>query len=387
MTRVALMKCRDYSNERLKSIISEGLQQIGFKLEAFRNKRVILKPNLLMASTPDKAITTHPEFFRAVAQIVNEYGGKPVIAESPAMSSLVNILPKTGYLSIIEEESIEIGDVSETHVLVYDKAKTFKRFEISRPFFDADIILNLPKFKTHGITYATGAAKNLFGTIPGLKKSQWHTKAPNPTEFSDMILDLNEALLRGIQPPRQFIHIMDAIVGQEGEGPGPTGKPREIGAVIVGENPIAVDYVAVKVVGLDVEKVRTITSGWSRDLGISSPDEIRIVGESIESMRISGFLPTRHTISSNMASRWPFTSKTFRNLITEKPFPDKDKCTLCLKCREICPAKAIAKPSEKKRTPEFDYRKCIRCYCCMEICPQAAIGLKRGKLQWAMGMS
>lgn len=386
MTKVALMKCGDYTNERLKSVISLGLQQTGFNLDSFKNKRVILKPNLLMAAAPEKAITTHPEFFRAVAQIVNDYGGKPVIAESPAMASLMHILPKTGYDSVIAEEGIEIGNVGETNVLVYDKARKFKRFEISKAFFDADIILNLPKFKTHGITYATGAVKNLFGTIPGLKKSQWHTKAPNPSDFSEMLLDLNEALLRGINPSMQFIHIMDAIVGQEGEGPGPTGKPKKIGAVIIGENPIAVDYVAVKVVGLDVDKVRTITSGLSRDLGISSLEDIQIVGESVEDMSITDFLPTRHTISSNVASRWPFTSKTFRNLITEKPVPKKDICTLCFKCMGICPAKAIDKPLKKKKTPEFDYQKCIRCYCCMEICPQAAIGLKRGKLQWIMDM-
>ncbi len=381
-TTVALLKCKSYQLQNLKKQIAAGLNLTGIDPKIFKQQRVLLKPNLLMAASAEKAITTHPEFFRAVAQIVKSHGGRPIVAENPAITRLDQILPKVGYDRIIEEEGIEIGRMQETRILHYKKARKFKRFEISQAFFHADIIINLPKFKTHGITYVTGAVKNLFGVIPGLLKSQWHTKAPNAEEFSEMILDLNEALLKGFQPPKRFLHIMDAIVGMEGEGPGPTGRPREIGAIIIGENPIAVDYAAVKVVGLEANKVRTITSGLTRGLGISNLDEIRMVGEPMENMKIDHFQPTRHSIFGNLVSRWPFTSNTVRNWITEKPVPQPENCTLCLKCMEICPAKAITRPGKKGKRPAFDYDKCIRCYCCMEICPQAAIGLKKGRLQW-----
>ena len=94
------------------------------------------------------------------------------------------------------------------------------------PALDADIIINLPKLKTHGLTTITCAVKNLFGLIPGLEKSQWHMKAPGREGFAELLLDLNEALMHGLSEPKPMLHLVDAVVGQEGNGPGPSGTPR-----------------------------------------------------------------------------------------------------------------------------------------------------------------
>ena len=129
-------------------------------------------------------MVTHPEFFRAALRMVRDHGGTPVLCESPGFQPLAKVMKKTGYDRIVEEEGCEIADPRATAILFYDGPCRYKRFEISSAVFDADIILNLPKFKTHGLTYITGAVKNLFGLIYGLNKSQWHLKARSKEEFS-----------------------------------------------------------------------------------------------------------------------------------------------------------------------------------------------------------
>jgi len=381
MTTVSLQRCTEYDNLGLKETILAGLKDIGFDLRQFNGKKVALKANLLTQNAPEKAIITHPEFFRGVAQIVSENNGIPILAECPAITSLEKVVKKTGYQDMLEQEGVEIADTRLTEVLFNPNERKYRRFEILKAFFDADIMINLPKFKTHGITYITGAVKNVFGMIPGLNKSKWHMKIPDPEAFSEMLLDLNEALLKGFDPPKTFLHTMDAVVGQEGEGPGPAGTPRLIGAVIVGDDPVAVDWAAVNVAGLDVEKVVTITSGFKRGHWAVGPDDIKVTGESIADLKIKGFVPTKRSIFSNVM-RGPVTSRISKNLFTEKPVPNKDKCSLCYQCMKICPAEAISKQDGKKLIPSYDYDKCIRCYCCMEICPGAAISLKKGMLQW-----
>ncbi len=385
MSKVFLASCPDYDHGIMKEILAEGLAGIGFDLNEFRGKRVALKPNLLMPARPEKAIVTHPAFVSAVAEIVRDYGGVPVIIESPAMTALEGTLKKSDYTEVITKQGIEVADVSETGVLFYGGCSKYKRFEISKALFDVDIIVNLPKFKTHGITYVTGAVKNLFGTIPGLDKSKWHMKASTPSDFSEFLLDLNEALLHGFEKRKRILHLMDAIVTQEKDGPGPSGTPKKVGAVIIGESPVAVDFVAVRVAGLDIDKVHTISNGFRRDLGVGSPGDIEVLGARIADVMVRDFVPTGHAFLTSFGARWPVNTVTFKNLFTEKPVPLENDCTLCYQCKKICPAGAIGDTAGKKKVPAYDYQKCIRCYCCKEICPQAAITLKRGALQWIMG--
>ncbi len=385
MTIVSLLRCGAYENPLLQQIICQSFSIIGFDLKNFRNQRVIVKPNLLMPSKDEKAIITHSEFFRAVVQIVKQSGGRPVLLESPAIHSLAHTIQKTRYAQVVKSEDIEVADPSKTRRLTYEGAKKFKHLEISEAYFDADIILNLPKFKTHGITYITGAVKLLFGAIPGVEKSKMHLRAPTPEEFSDFILDLYGAMNYGFSPPKPIIHIMDAILVQEGEGPGPAGKPKWLNAVLCGENGIAVDYVATRIAGLDIKKALTVVKGFKRNYGVSCADEIEVIGEAIPQMQAGDFQPaTGGSLFSNMF-RWPITTPVFKNLFLDRPVPQESICTLCYQCKKICPSGAIRASDGKKKVPSYDYNACIRCYCCLEICPEAAIRKERGWLQWALG--
>jgi len=381
MAVISLQKCTQYDNKLLKDKIIAGLKQIDFDLTGLKDKRVCLKPNLLMPSSPERAVTTHPELFRAVAEIVHDYTRSIIIIESPNFFPLKSTIKKTGLAPIVNDLEIEIADITVTKALQFPLAHRYKSIDISKAFFDVDYIINMPKLKTHGFTHYTGAVKNLFGTMPGLSKAQMHMKAPSQMEFSEFLLDLYGGLLNGFEKPKKFIHIMDAVVGMEGEGPGPSGKPKKIGAVIVGDDAVALDYVAVNLVGLDLKKVFTITEGFKRGYGVKSPDDIQIKGETLKDMRITDFKASRSSVMGGII--WPLTSPTIKNLFIEKPVPRADACTLCYNCMKICPAGAITKANEAK-VPTYNYRKCIRCFCCMETCPEAAIYLKKGILQRLM---
>ena len=384
MTKVALLKCDDYDENLLIQTIKDGLNKIEFNFAQFRNARVGLKPNLLTAAKPEKAVTTHYSFFKAVARIVIEHGGTPVLTECHGYGSFVAVLKSTGYADVVRELGMEVGKMDEIAQLHYPQAKLIKKIEISKVFFDLDMIINLPKFKTHGFTYISGAVKNLFGTIPGLRKAGMHMRFPDPVNFSEWLLDLNGALINCFDKPKKIIHIMDAIIGMEGEGPGASGTPKKIGAIIIGSDPVAVDYVAASVARLDYKKCPTIELGFQRDFAVSAPEDISVIGQTIEALRVKNYQTTKSSLSSHILRGW-LVGPTAKNLFLEKPIPGAEKCTLCYKCKAVCPAQAIADARQNKKVPEYDYRKCIRCYCCIEFCPEAAIALKKGKLQWLPG--
>ena len=156
---------------------------------------------------------------------------------------------KTDYKEIVQTEQVEVADPAVTETLQFEDSRTLKSIIISKAFFDADIIINLPKFKTHGLTYITGAVKNYFGAIPGLRKSKMHIKLPAPLDFTQFLLDLYGAILKGFPKPKTVLNIMDAVVAMEGEGPGTGGKPFPLNLIITGHDAVAVDLAAVKAAG------------------------------------------------------------------------------------------------------------------------------------------
>ncbi len=377
MATVSLARCPEYSRDAIRGRMMRSLEEIGFDPNRFRGARVAMKPNLLLPAAPDKAIVTHPVFFEAALDIVIEHGGRPIVVESPALASVEKALRRSGYGPALDRTGVGVADATGTAIVHNERGVAFKRFEIIREVCDAEFIINLPKMKTHGLTYFTGAVKNYFGLVPGLEKAQWHLRAPTAAEFTSFLLDFYGAIRDGFSPRKTLLNIMDGICALEGEGPGPGGRARFVGVMLASEDAVALDAVASAVVGLDREKIPTLAIAESRGLGVGALENITIVGESVSSCAVSGFVPNRSTVRSG-APRWPFTSSFVKNLVLERPVPDARLCTRCHQCRDICPARAISTTAKNEKTPRFDYALCIRCYCCMEICPEGAIELQKG---------
>ncbi len=378
-TIVSITKCAEYDPALLKRAISDGLREAGIDLAVLSGLRVALKPNLLTSSGSAKGVTTHPLFFRAAAELVLDHGGRCVVIESPSIQSVGAVMKKAGYADIVRELGLEVADDTERAAFHWDGAARYKSVDVIRRLLDVDAVVNLPKCKTHGLTYFTGAVKNLFGLMPGKLKAGMHLKAPGVRDFAGFLLDFYGALLKGFEIPRRFLHIMDAVTGIEGEGPGPTGSPVHIGAILAGTDALAVDLAAVRLTGLDEEKTPTLKYGYARRLGITEPAGLEIRGDGAG---LIGTMKIREAKGSFFARsvRWPRALHAVKNLLVEKPVPMEGPCTLCYQCKSICPAGAISPRVSGKKVPVYDYGLCIRCFCCMEVCPEAAIVKKSGLL-------
>jgi uncharacterized protein (DUF362 family)/Pyruvate/2-oxoacid:ferredoxin oxidoreductase delta subunit len=379
MEKVSLLRVESCDPVLLRDALEKSIKASGFDMSLIKNRVVAVKPNLLTSAVPEKGLTTHPVFFHQVIRIIKDRGGIPVLVESPAFIPLAKVLQKNGYTEIIEKEKIRVGDTKKTLSLSNPGSKSFRYFDIAEDFVKADFVFNLPKMKTHGLIYFTGAVKNYFGLIHGLEKSKYHFRADNPVDFASFIIDLYSSLVNS-KGRCAFLNIMDGITGLEGEGPGASGKPVNSCAVIAGMDAVAVDSVAVKTAGLDLRKALTCVYGGSRGAGVSDLSKINISGNNFSDFTVK-FKPPA---ARSGVSGWPFSSPMFKNMLIEKPVPMPDKCILCYQCRTICPAEAISKSTDS-RIPLYNYSRCIRCYCCMEICPEGAIELRKSLFQKITG--
>ncbi len=234
---------------------------------------------------------------------------------------------------------------------------------MAKPTVDCDVLITVPKFKTHGFMMFTGAVKNLFGCIPGLEKATFHLRVPDRDDFGSMLVDLMLAC-------KPALAVMDAVIGMEGEGPA-GGDPREVGALLASADCLALDVVASSMAGLDPMEVYTNRAAARRGIGPTSVDEVDVVGENWREFAPEAFALPARDISSRMPS-W-FAPK-MRSWVTPRPYLERASgCTRCKKCEQSCPVAAILVATDG---PSFDYAKCIRCYCCQELCPEQVIGLR-----------
>lgn len=365
--QVAIQKCEEYNLELLKIKLTQALDLIG-GLGIKPTDRVFIKLNCVGPFAPEMGITTHPLFVKAVIQIIKGYTSNILIGDNPATRDIIYTLKKNGIYQIIQEENIPIFNGKDTFSISNPAGKYYSSFEVSKQMIEADVFINLPKLKTHALTYTTIAQKNLFGLVYGLSKASWHLKAPNSSEFGEMINDLYLAFLLAYNN-KQIIHICDGIVGLEGEGPSTAGKPIASSVILASRDAVSLDRIAVEVMGLDYRKQFINLIANARGLGEGNIQNIVIKGTPLEEFSALKFeAPKNHlSIPHIRLLKIPF----MRNLILEYPLIDYNKCVKCQECVKICPPKTMQ--SNKEGFPHLTKSACIRCWCCSEVCPQNAI--------------
>ena len=366
---VSIARCAEYEPSELATALEESLRPLG-GMQAFvrPGQSVFLKVNLLSKAEPDRMVTTHPEVVRAVVRAVQAAGGRVSIGDSPggrtSPASAAKLFQVTGMAKVAESEGARLVLLDDEHVRVPvpDRAK-YASLTLGAAAVEADVLITLPKFKTHGFMTLTGAVKNQFGLVPGLEKAQFHLKVPTRPDFADMLIDINEACMPALA-------IMDAVVGMEGEGPA-GGSPKPIGALLASRDVYALDVVMTSVAGLGADDVPTTKAAAKRGLGPADVDDVEVVGVGWREVAPTGFVLPQKDLSNRLS---PAMVERAKGLVTAKPFlPDPAVCTSCGTCADDCPAEAI---TMKDGRPTFDYGECIRCYCCQELCPPQAIKLK-----------
>jgi len=363
---VSIIKCQSYDEEEVLKGLRRAIDLIG-GIETFVRKgdHVLLKPNLLYGKAPEKVVTTHPSIVRGMIQLVREAEGIPFIGDSPSIESLVRAADKAGIKEVADEMNCPLVEFNKP-ILSSKGGKFFKQLEIDRTVLEADVIINLPKWKTHNMMLLTLGVKNLFGCVPGTKKALWHLKAGESRKaFAQIMVDL----YRAIQPS---LTILDGILGMEGDGPG-SGDPIPLGLILASGDSLSIDQIVCDLLAIPRESLLTNRVAFEAGMG---RDGIEVVGERLEEIRIPHFkLPTPSKPDWNLPR---FLQKALKNALTSKPVVEEEICDVCDRCVEICPPKALTR---KGKGLVFDYGKCIRCFCCQEVCPSGAISLKPG---WAI---
>jgi uncharacterized protein (DUF362 family) len=362
-----MQQLASYSPELVKSALERLLEPIGGISACVKpGERVLIKPNMLSAKAPERAVTTHPEILRGVISLVQGAGGKALVGDSPGIGSFLKVAEQSGIMQVVQESGAELVEFVESRSVAANGI--FKRFEISEAYLTADRVINIPKLKTHEMMTMTCAVKNLFGTVIGARKAAWHLKAGADRElFARLLLEIY--LLR---PPD--LNIVDAVVAMEGDGPG-SGDPREVGLLLAGGNAVAVDMIAAEVVGIPKKLLYLERMAQIMDLEGSDRGMIRTVGSDLDLVQVSGFrLPHISDVQFGIPA---FLKNRLRHYLTSRPCVIPEKCRLCGICVNACPPEAIKVKGGKL---VFDYHACIRCFCCRELCPDAALDVREGTL-------
>jgi len=347
-----IVKKSSYDYAALKPVIFSIMDSLCLYLIK-PGSRVVIKPNLLAPARPDKAIVTHPLVVKSVAEYALNKGAKVQISDSQAMGTFEKVLKESGLREELKGLDVEFKEFKKS--VKIDVGGPFKNIEIAEDAINADVLINLPKLKTHVQMLMTLGVKNLFGCIVGLKKPEWHLRTGVSREmFADLLVRIHNAV-------RPSLTILDGILAMEGEGPGRSGIPRETGVIMGSDNALALDITVCRMLGLDPFSI--LTNSAARDMG-HVPDRIEVFGEmpDIKNFKLPEIAPL------------VFGPKKLHGLmrrhLIQRPVQGGALCRLCGECWKYCPAKAI---SAGKKEVRFDYDKCIRCYCCIEVCPHGAL--------------
>ncbi len=313
--------------------------------------------------TTASAVLTHPEFVRAVIRIIKSREAFCAVGDSPAVGPAEIVASIGGIKKVCQQENVPIIDLKTPLKINTPDGRIAKSLFIAREIYKFDKIISLPKLKNHSLTGITGAVKNLYGVIPGLRKAKYHFRFKSIEEFSSLLIELN---LR-VKP---CMNIVDGIIGMQGDGPN-SGDPKKMGLIIMGDNTVAVDYIASTIMNYNPDDIPFIKIAKNYKFGGYQKNLINVKGESLKKSIVKDFKVIKPRKSPEMGSG--FLRKVIINLIIKKPVIIKNQCIGCEECAKICPAKTITLIDKKA---VISYNKCIKCYCCSEVCSQNAIKLK-----------
>lgn len=344
----------EYQYNQIKPLVFDLIEKLaGDKITS--GSRVLIKPNMLSAARPEDAVLTHPLIIKAAVEYVLQKDARPQVSDSPAIGSFESILKQNGTTDALH--GLPVACVPFKDTVPVDVGTPYGCIDIARDAVETDVIINLPKLKTHSQMLLTLAVKNMFGCIIGFKKSQWHMRAGVDTmAFARLLVAIHQAVT-------PTVSILDGILAMEGDGPGKGGKPRTVGVLIGSDDSFALDMVVCEMVGVYYENVPILKFAYDECL--------------IPSFDIDGTLPQVSRFQLPEGSRLIFGPKVMQNFLRRHtlalPVCEQSLCQMCGKCWTICPAEAI---KDVKDEIEFDYAKCIRCYCCVEVCPYGALRSK-----------
>lgn len=375
-TKVAIVRCETYDQPVVDRSVRQAIDFcLGPDWTAQVRRPVLVKPNVLSPRLPEKGVCTHPAVLKAVIKALLGSGieasaiavGDSSGGSGAKPTATDRALEVSGLAAAARDLGARLAsfDHEEAVAVPNPRGHGFRDVTLARPAVEAardGWLVSVPKFKTHALTTLTAAVKNLFGAVPGAAKRETHRANPSIESFSNALLDIVAVL-------KSKLHVVDAVMAMEGEGP--SGGPMvKLGLVVAGTDPVAVDAVLAAIAGVAPGRIPTTRLGGERGLGEADLTRIEVVGVPIAEARAKRFrLPV---VSAVARIAPPGLTRAAIGLMTTRPAFRPDKCTLCAICAKNCPAGAL-RVDKTLPVPELDSERCIACFCCHELCPSQAV--------------
>ncbi|MGB2808243.1 MAG: DUF362 domain-containing protein [Sedimentisphaerales bacterium] len=268
---VTLTRCADYSEANIAEAIARQFEVLGGVGTFVRaGDSVLLKPNFIAPRSRRHATQTHPVVIIAVARLLKDFGARPFVGDSPAWSNVFACVKALKLEEPLRKLSVPVKQLDKPRWCRVGKSNT--KVGISSVALDADVIINLPKFKTHQQMVATFAVKNMFGCVAGKRKALWHfKKGKRERFFCELLIDIFEYL-------KPAVTIIDGVVAMDGAGP-ISGRARAMGWIIGGTEPMSLETICCKLVNIKPDDLPIIKT--ARQMGLACPDEdnIKILGD------------------------------------------------------------------------------------------------------------
>ena len=365
--KVYIEQIKEYSPEQLYQYFSNVVREDGLGEILVSKSSVLLKPNLLGSHKPEDAVTTHPVVIESLIRVLKDNGISNIfLGDSPGGTFRTeNVWQITGMKELADKEGIELINFGTDGI----EKITAGDFElmIDKKVLQFPAIINIAKYKTHSLTMFTGAVKNLFGTVPGLIKSDYHRLYQDSEKFAELLVAIYQILKEQV-----VLNVIDGIWGMEGEGPS-AGITRNFGVILASRSASALDYTGAKMMGFISERIPTVRISMNADNIV--PQDIEIDKEWQE-FQFPKVKIGKVSLYSSFVNRVPKSIQNiFYHLYNYYPAFNKN-CRLCRICVDSCPVKAIT-VEKGDTTPQIDYKICIKCMCCYEFCPHNAVYIKK----------
>jgi uncharacterized protein (DUF362 family)/Pyruvate/2-oxoacid:ferredoxin oxidoreductase delta subunit len=363
-SRVVVAGCPSYSPAEVSAALTEVIDALG-GLSKFVNagQTVLLKPNLFSLHPPEDAVTTHPEVVRQLIFLCAKAGARRVwVGDSPVgLHSETELWSRTGMRAAVADTPAELKSwqVKQIPLQCGDDVLAVPEW-----YREVDVVISLPKLKTHTLTTLTCGLKNVYGIVNGPAKSRFHVKYPSP-------LSMSAFLVRVFGAVKPHLTIADAIVAMEGNGPA-HGRPVPVGALLGSCDTVALDAVACRALRISPSTVPMIRLAAESRLGQMDESRIECTGGGVSLLQLVKMKPSLARYL-RLFPEWFFwlTPRLFRL----RPHIKMPLCEKCGVCAGICPKEAITK-NERTGYPEINHSNCIDCFCCLESCPHTAIAAR-----------
>jgi uncharacterized protein (DUF362 family)/NAD-dependent dihydropyrimidine dehydrogenase PreA subunit len=367
---VAVAHCLDYQENRVGVALERVWQCLRVDELVRPGHTVLVKVNCLGPYLPERAVTTHPAMVLALCRMIRSRGARVQVGDSaggatrPAFTQ--HSLEVAGIAAAALEGGAEVVNFDARPAAVVENPRPGgpNPLYLAAAVREADVIINVPKLKTHLLTGLTAAVKNSFGCLPGAYKQVLHRDYPQVDAFSQVLLDISDVV-------RPHLHLVDAVVAMEGNGPS-GGKAVNCGLLFGSRSALSTDVAAALAAGWSPWGVSTNRAARIRGR-LTPPVHPRMVGDSL---RNSCGRPLQRPVTAGWVSRLPAPlmrwAMTFYDVAL---VVDGEKCNACGTCAVACPVQAVTVAGVARVDPA----SCIQCYCCMELCTRQAVNVVRGR--------